>query len=107
MAGRLISGGLRSGAMCIFPTSGGRMTALPCCARLRWPPPGWRGDLRRAGRRSGAGSGGAAAAAHRHAHHRTAAALAGWVGLCALNEPGTLPRLRGDIAVRLAPGGAP
>jgi HTH DNA binding domain len=32
---------------------------------------------------------------------------AGWSGLCAPDEPGTLPRLRGDVSARLAPGGAP
>jgi len=31
---------------------------------------------------------------------------AGWSGLCAPDEPGTLPRLRGDVSARLAPGGA-
>jgi hypothetical protein len=30
----------------------------------------------------------------------------GWTALCAPDEPGTLPRLRGDVATRLAPGGA-
>ena len=32
---------------------------------------------------------------------------AGWRGLCAPDEPAALPRLRGDVAARLAPGGAP
>ena len=31
---------------------------------------------------------------------------AGWPGLCAPDDPGVLPRLRGDTAARLAPGGA-
>jgi hypothetical protein len=31
---------------------------------------------------------------------------AGWPGLCAPDDPGVLPRLRGDTAARLAPDGA-
>ena len=31
---------------------------------------------------------------------------AAWPGLCAPDDPGVLPRLRGDTAARLAPGGA-
>ena len=32
---------------------------------------------------------------------------AGWAGLCAPDEPGTLPLLRGDVAARITPEGAP
>ena len=84
------------------------MTALPCCARPRPPRPGWRAAI------SDIPDAAQALAVAALLLRRTGMVetvplplWAGWAGLCAPDEPGTLPRLRGDVAARIAPGGAP